>query len=526
LSTPATARNAHAFNAGGSKDAEVADDPTGLASGELLYRVRLAPGESYELAWASTLDGGAPTPITTTQADAAQTRVAAQWHDKLDRVQIRVPPEGQHLVDTLRTALANMSISRVGPRLQPGTRSYSRAWIRDGAMIGEGLLRLGREDIANDFLAWYAPYQFDSGKVPCCVDDRGADPVPENDSHGELVYLAAEVYRYTRDRALLESMWPHVQGAVKYMDALRASERTEANRAKNPAFYGLMPASISHEGYSAKPMHSYWDDFWALRGYKDAVEIAQWLGHDEDAKRFAASRDQFRDDLYASLKTAMAQKQITFIPGSAELGDFDATSTTIALAPGGEQQHLPQDALLATFERYWREFEQRANGQRAWKDYTPYELRTIGTFVRLGWTDRAHAALDFFFDDQQPRAWNQWGEVVSHTPRKPFFLGDLPHAWVASDYVRSALDLFAYERGDQIVLAAGIPEKWMEGEGVAIDGLRTPGGPLAYSLRANTTTVRLDISKGTPPPGGFVFTWKGKETRVTRVPATVELPRQ
>ena len=100
---------------------------------------------------------------------------------------------------------AVVGLNRVGPRLQPGTRSYSRAWIRDGAMIGEGLLRLGREDIAKDFLRWYAPYQFDSGKVPCCVDDRGADPVPENDSHGELIYLVAEVYRYTRDRALLSA---------------------------------------------------------------------------------------------------------------------------------------------------------------------------------------------------------------------------------------------------------------------------------------------------------------------------------
>src|SRR3546814_11135683 len=72
---------------------------------------------------------------------------------------------------------------------------------------------------------------------------------------------------------LFRSMWPHVLGAFEYMEKLRLSERTEANRAKNPAFYGLMPESISHEGYSAKPMHSYWDDFWALRGYKDAVEV-------------------------------------------------------------------------------------------------------------------------------------------------------------------------------------------------------------------------------------------------------------
>ena len=31
-------------------------------------------------------------------------------------------------------------------------------------------------------------------------------------------------------------------------------------------FFGLLPESISHEGYSSKPMHSYWDDFFALQG--------------------------------------------------------------------------------------------------------------------------------------------------------------------------------------------------------------------------------------------------------------------
>jgi hypothetical protein len=220
--------------------------------------------------------------------------------------------------------------------------------------------------------------------VPCCVDDRGSDPVPENDSHGELIYAIAEVYRYTQDKAWLEKLWPHVAGAVAYMDQLRASERTEANRAINPAFYGLMPASISHEGYSAKAMHSYWDDFWALRGYKDAVRIAQWLGKADEATRIAAARDEFSNDLRASLDIATTSKSIDFIPGSAELGDFDPTSTTIALAPADAAALLPSGLLMKSFERYWTESQARANGTRPWKDYTPYELRTVGTFVRLG----------------------------------------------------------------------------------------------------------------------------------------------
>lgn len=491
-------------------DAVAVEDPIGLASGAMSYTVRLGPGESFETDWIAPLTGDFPAPLAAGDAEAMQRRVAAQWRDKLDRVKLRVPEQGQKIVDTLRTGLAHMLISRIGPRLQPGTRSYSRAWIRDGAMIGEGLLRMGREDVAEEFLSWYAPYQFNNGKVPCCVDDRGSDPVPENDSHGELVFTVAEVYRYTRDRELLESMWPYVQGAVKYMDQLRLSERTEANRARDPAFYGMMPASISHEGYSAKPMHSYWDNFWTLRGYKDAVEIAKWLGRDADAAHLAASRDQFREDLYASLEAATRRHGIDYLPGAAELGDFDATSSTIALAPGGEQAQLPQALLHNTFERYWREFVARRDGTREWRDYTPYELRTIGSFVRLGWRERAHEALAFFFADQQPRAWNQWAEVVSRTPRTPFFVGDLPHAWVESDYVRSALDLFAYTRDDDqsLVIAAGLPAAWLDGEGVAVEGLRTPYGALGYTIRRDRDRLVLALSPGLKAPsGGIVLRW-------------------
>jgi hypothetical protein len=338
--------------------------------------------------------------------------------------------------------------------------------------------------------------------------------VPENDSHGELIFNIAEYWRYTGDRAFLERMWPHVVGAFDYMEKLRASERTEANRALDPAFYGMMPVSISHEGYSAKPMHSYWDSFWALRGYKDAVEVAEALGMADDIARMTAARDQFRDDLYASLEAAAKRHGIDYLPGAAELGDFDPTSATIALAPGGEQGRLPPELLRNTFERYWREFVQRRDGKREWRDYTPYEWRNVAAFVRMGWRARAKEVVDYFFDDRTPPAWNQWAEVVSRKPRKPFFLGDLPHAWVGSDFVRSALDMFAYVReiDDSIVLAAGIPTDWLEGEGVAIRGLRTPQGALSYSLNRRDGVITLEAAEGLRlPAGGLVLPWPYKD---------------
>ncbi len=486
------------------------DDPTGLASGAFVQSVSLAPGETREFSYLVPMTGDFPEFSPTCDARNMQDTVAALWRDKLGQLSLRVPAEGQPVVDTLRTATAHLLISRIGPRLQPGTRSYARSWIRDGAMIAEGLLRMGRPEVVRDYIAYFAPYQFKDGMVPCCVDDRGSDPVPENDSHGELIFAIAEYWRYTRDEVFLREYWPHVVAAFDYMEKLRASERTEANRARDPAFYGMMPVSISHEGYSSKPVHSYWDNFWALRGYKDAAELAEVLGDDKQIARMRAARDEFRADLAASLRAAVKQHNIDYLPGSAELGDFDPTSTTIALAPTGEQHTLPQDLLRNTFEKYWRHFVTRRDGPQTWKDYTPYEWRNVGALTRLGWRERAYEVLQYFFDDRAPPAWNQWAEVVSREPRKPFFVGDLPHAWVASDFLRSTLDMFAYSRDedDALVLAAGVPTRWFEGEGIALAGLRTPSGELSYSLRRDARQLGLTIEQGTRlPSGGAVLPW-------------------
>jgi len=394
-------------------------------------------------------------------------------------------------------------------------------------MMGESLLRLGHADVAADYLRWYAPRQFANGKVPCCVDERGADPVPENDSAGEFIFLAHEIFRYTGDRALLSNMWSHVRSAMGYLDQLRQSERTEVSRTPaNAAFYGLVPASISHEGYSEKPMHSYWDDFWALKGYNGAIDIATTLGESREADAWQRDRDEFRRDLAASLLASTAAHRIDYLPGAAELGDFDPTSSSIAFSPGGDVQAIPHELIRPTFERYWREFVERRDGHKAWDDYTPYELRTIGTFVRLGWRERAHELLSFFMADRRPAAWNQWAEVVGRDPRKTRFVGDMPHGWIASDFIRAALDLFAYEResDDALVLAAGVPPAWLDGKGISLKRLLTPYGPLSYSLRKENGRLLFHIDRGARlPPGGIVFLWTEADspgaTRVNGKPA-------
>ena len=65
--------------------------------------------------------------------------------------------------------------------------------------------------------------------------------------------------------------------------------------------------------------------------------------------------------------------------------------------------------------------------------------------MRLGHRDRALEAARWFLGHRRPLAWNAFAEVVGREARRPRFVGDIPHTWVGSDFVRAALDLFAYE---------------------------------------------------------------------------------
>ena len=542
-------------------------DPTGRASAAYAYEMELGPrATSIPIDIAVPLHGGDLTIATlrgTRDAGGAQAgaglamlpgqgerlvsaqleRTTSEWREKMGPTSITLPASASRYTQTLRTQLADILINRDGPAIQPGSRSYSRSWIRDGSLTSTALLRLGHDKDVKDFIDWFAPYQYDNGKIPCCVDEHGATPVPENDSHGEFIYLVAEYYRHTGDKAELEKMWPHVVKAVAYMDSLRHERMTEQySVGANRPFYGLLPQSISHEGYSAKPMHSYWDDFFALRGVKDAAFIAKELGKPEAAD-FAQLRSAFRSNLFESIRQVVISRRIDFIPGSVELADFDPTSTSIAVSPGGEAGRLPGPLLNRTFDRYFQDARQRALGYKPWDAYTPYELRNVGVLVQLGQRARAHELLDFFFKGQRPEAWHQWAEVVYRDPKTPKFIGDMPHTWVGSDYIRSFLDMLAYEResDSSLVLGAGVRDEWVkEDPGIRVSNLSTHYGPLNYDMRAIGKVVTINLRSGIKlPPGGLVIyspldqpilsatvdgqpaAVKGAEIRIRKIPAII-----
>lgn len=469
------------------------EDHTGFASAALQYNFDIPSGESrtFYLAVPFYKDEELAQIIAGNEAAALWEKRFQEnvnyWKSKLNTVQFNLPKEAEKIVHILKSNLAYILINKDKAGIQPGSRSYDRSWIRDGSLTSSALLKLGITKEPREFITWYSQFQYENGKVPCVVDRRGADPTPENDSHGQLIFALMQYFNFTKDTTLLRERFENVEAAVKYMNYLRNLRRTEEYKTDDKKlFYGLLPESISHEGYSAKPMHSYWDDFFALKGYKDAEEIARILGENEKADEFGKDRDEFKTDLYNSINMSIQIHNIDYIPGCAELGDFDATSTAIAIYPVNELQNLPQPYGRNTFEKYYDFFINRRESKIQWDAYTPYEVRTIGSFIYLGEKEKAYDLLEYFLNDIRPSGWNHWAEVVWNDINMPRFIGDMPHTWVGSDFISSIRSFFAYEDelAKALVLGAGIKEAWADSpEGIEIKNLPTYYGNINYSIK-------------------------------------------
>ncbi len=479
------------------------EDDSGLASAVAEWS--LAPGES-------SLEVTIRVPYfesTQTSTDVSHNDALNEWSQILGGVKWRVPDAAKDAIATLRTACAQILINRDGAALQPGGRRYTRSWIRDGVIMGAALAKCGLADPFKHFMEWYALFQRDDGFVFCVVDRDGVDPLVEHDSHGQFIWGACEVWRATGDVDFIESVFDRVALAAEHLIALRRQRMTDVYRDGDQAScFGLLPESASHEGYLAHPVHSYWDDFWGLRGLQAAAELAKKIGRGREAAQWKSEADSFLRDLVSSIESVIAARNLQYIPGSVEWADFDPTATANSISQLDFADALPQGPLQKTFATYLEGFRRRQNPEMPWTNYSAYEIRIIGALVRLGKREEANELLKFFLADRRPVEWNQWPEISWRDPRSPGHLGDLPHTWIAAEYVLALCSMIASEReaDDSLVLAAGMPCSWIAGDGFEVRGLPTRHGKLDFRIAmSDSDTIQVSVDGPSEMPAGGLW---------------------
>jgi hypothetical protein len=201
------------------------------------------------------------------------------------------------------------------------------------------------------------------------------------------------------------------------------------------------------------------------------------------------------------------KRNLAYIPGSLEWADFDPTATSNAIALLDFADDLPDGPLDQTMETYLTGFRQRLRGETPWLKYTAYEIRIISALVRLGKRHEAHELLDFFLAGRRPQEWNQWPEITWRDPRAPGHLGDVPHTWIAAEYMLAVISMVVGDReqSEKLVLASGLPWSWISMEdGFSVSGLMTRYGQLDFQMSASPDG-RIGFGIGGAlrmPPGG------------------------
>ena len=478
------------------------EDGSGLASGAMSWELP-AGATTLEVTVSVPYFGGLAGPSANARAKAL-----ARWRRKLGAVRWQVPAVAAAAFACFRTAAAHILINRDGPAIQPGPRRYTRSWIRDCVIMGAALAKAGLPAALREFLTWYAAFQREDGFVPCVVDRDGIDWLVEHDSHGQFLWGIREVFRHGGDKRFLRKMLPHAKLAADYLIFLRGQRMTaDFSSGEHAACFGLLPESASHEGYLAHPVHSYWDDFWGVRGLEAAADLAAAAGLIDDAERWRKEAVHFQHDLLRSIGKVIADKDLGYIPGSVEWADFDPTATSNAIAMLDFADSLPNGPLHAMLDTYLDGFHCKHRGEMPWINYTAYEIRIIGAFVRLGQRDPANELLEFFLSDRRPRAWNQWPEITWKDPRAPGHLGDVPHTWIAAEYLLALASMVAAEREAtaSLVLASGMPWAWISQEnGFSVSNLPTRYGALDFRIIAHgndSIHVAVGGALGLPPGG-------------------------
>ena len=187
-----------------------------------------------------------------------------------------------------------------------------------------------------------------------------------------MIALIADYYRFTADARFLDESWPFVAKAVACIEGLLEED-------------GLLPMSVSHEGYLAQPVHSYWDDFWALRGLRDAVDLAHVVERAEmPAERWEAVATRFASALFASIEKTRAERNLDFIPGSIEWADFDPTATANAIAFLDVAEGLDRKAVEHTFDRYLSDWRRKRSGSPGMGELL-LRTRSASSALSCGW---------------------------------------------------------------------------------------------------------------------------------------------
>lgn len=396
------------------------------------------------------------------------------WRELAGRVELRVPDARWSEAFAAITGHAAMAMNEGAPDV--AVVNYN-VFNRDGVYVANILQKAGRADRAAEAIDYFLAHPFNGRSYP------------EADNPGQILWILGEHWRFTRDRAWLERVYPAAQklaAMIRYyrtsngphwvqMDALAFGEDVPADRRRE-----LTPGRC--DGHNP----AYTEAF-DLAGMRAAAVLAKALGRNEEASQydaFAAALFKTYDlaygpnlpNKYGSYCVLWPCRLYPFFEGK-------ACEQFKGLGPQKPEswRYFPlarahQSLLAGNREAGWRTLESHLDQpqMRGW-----YAFDEGGKSGSGGW-------------EHLRTSWN--GNVA------------MPHGWAIAEVHLLLRDCLACEDNQQLVVFAGVPESWFTDQaGMAIRNLPTHFGRLDVSWQVAAHGATLHLDGDAAPPEGFLL---------------------
>ena len=349
-------------------------------------------------------------------------------------------PLYQFLYDAAITSLILHSPEDV----YPGPFTYKRFWFRDAAFIIHALLCVGLTERAERALARFPERQTARGYF------RSQEG--EWDSNGQVLWILQRFFALT-GQPLSPGWQAPVERGARWILRKRLAEDLDAPHA------GLLPAGFSAEHLGPNDFY-YWDDFWGIAGLRAAADMLREQDPAQ-SKALARAAEAFATSVDQSLASCAKRLGRPGMPAS-PYRRLDAGAIGSLALGYPAQLCAPDDPRLLDCVTFLLRhcFVKGAfyqdmihSGLNAY-----LTLHVAQVLLRAG--DPRHADLmDAVAALASPTG--QWPEAI-HPQTGGGCMGDGHHVWAAAEWALMIRNCFVREEGDQLILCAGIPQRWLE----------------------------------------------------------------
>ena len=443
--------------------------------------------------------------------EASLTRAALAWRAEQDLgAVVEFPdPRVQAVLVSARRLLVGTRERRNGALHFLGSPlQYRDLYLRDGVRVVRALALLGRLDLSGSALRTLYQFQWPSGPF---LSQRG-----QLDGTGQALWGLRQFAELGGEPRVVASLLDAAVRGGRWIGVQRAASAQRGGPAA-----GLLPYSDPRDNELARG-HLLGTDGWGIAGLRSLVAVLRAAGKSAQADSFEHEARAY-EGVLRDVWARETRRQGRPLPPVLEGGGRDWGNLSAAYPCGVyEFDEAPVRALEQFLRaRTYVDGLPTIGSRDSLHHYLGFDLTQAA--LRRGDRRQVEADLHAFIDHAQPD-----GSGFELAARGGGFGDNLPpHGTFAAMFVDLARSCLAYERGDSLVLLAGLPEG-TAGPGwsgrARLHRAPTRFGPLDLDLvpEDGGTAFRLEVALPAPavvdwPPPARILSLRGNSGTALRL---------